>query len=208
MNNIERKKLNELRKLVLAKVSYSRFNHTIAVEQQAVLLAKIHGCSEFKAATAAILHDLTKEMKPNDQLAIISKSELNFDSDELVSPPLWHSVAAAAYAQDNLGIKDKDVINAIHYHTSGRAEMSLLEKVILVADTTSADRNYFGVAELRNLAETSLERVIFECSKTNIINLARKKRHISCNTIETYRYYLEQLALQPSLVSISSEMAG
>ena len=80
------------------------------------------------------------------------------------SPALWHSAAGAVYIREKLGVTDGDIINAVRYHTTGRAGMSLLEKVVYIADLTSADRSYPDAAYVRRLGEIDLDQCIaFSC---------------------------------------------
>ena len=122
-----------------------RFSHSVNVAKEAKKLAKHYGADENKAEIAGILHDITKEMPKEQQLQIIIDSGIILDNVQLHAPKLWHGMSGSIVVRDELGIDDEDILNAIRYHTTGRAGMSLLEKVIFTADfTVSDDLNFLS----------------------------------------------------------------
>lgn len=144
------------------KLSERRFYHSKCVAECAAHLAEIFGADVQKAKIAGILHDIMKEATPEEQLKMLEKADIILTEAEMQNPVLWHAPAGAAYVRQVLGINDCEVISAIRCHTSGKAEMTALEKVLFVADFISADRTYPGVEELRRAAEKNLETVIVE----------------------------------------------
>lgn len=132
----------DLEELAREKLSSHRFEHTLRVVDSARLLARKYGANDRKAKIAALLHDIMKDTSHREQLNMIEKSATILSCVDRVSPNIWHSIAGAAYVCDELGIDDEDIYNAVYYHTTGRAGMSKLEKVIYVADYISADRTY------------------------------------------------------------------
>ena len=144
-----------------------RYTHSLNVAKEALALAKLYGCDEQKAYTAGILHDITKELPKDEQLQIIKNGGIILDDVQKNAPKLWHSISGSVYVQTHLGITDSDIINAIRYHTTGRAGMSLLEKIIYTADYTSAERSYDGADIMRSKSRESLEdAMIFSCQYT------------------------------------------
>ena len=99
---------------------------------------------------------------------------------------LWHAIAGAAFVRYFMGIEDEDVFNAIRYHTSGRANMSLLEKCIFIADFTGAERDYDGVDEMRALANQSLEDAMTYGLSFSISDLAKRRLAIDPNSLACY----------------------
>lgn len=176
----------ELIRLCEEKVSKKRFKHILAVRDQAVLLGKRYGEVEEKCITAALLHDITKEMKFEEQLKLILDSDFEVNDVILHSTPLYHAFTGAIYAKNRLHIEDKDILNAVAYHTIGRAGMSRLEKIIFVADAISEDRKYKGVEDYRKLAFEDLERCVLEMFRDNIRRLVKEGCLIPNNTIEGY----------------------
>lgn len=163
-----------------------RYTHSLNVAQEAVVLAKLYGCDENKAYIAGILHDVTKEIPKDEQLQIIRDGGIILDSVQQNAPKLWHSISGSVYVQTRLGISDSDIINAIRYHTTGRAGMSLLEKIIYTADYTSAERSYNGADIMREKSRKSLEEaMIFSCQFT-LQNLSSKEAAIHPDQIFCY----------------------
>lgn len=163
-----------------------RYIHSCNVAEEAVILAKLYGCDEKKAYTAGILHDITKEFPKEEQLQIIRDGGIILDDVQKNAPKLWHSVSGSVYIQTHLGLTDEDVINAIRYHTTGRANMSLLEKIIYTADYTSAERSYNGADVMREKSRNSLEEaMIFSCQFT-LQNLSEKQAAIHPDQLFCY----------------------
>ncbi len=134
-----------------------RFRHSVNVSKEAVRLAKKYGGDLHQAELAGLLHDVTKDISNKEQLDMMAKWGLSFGIYEEHAPKLWHAVTGSVYVERVLCIDDQDVMNAIRYHTTGRAGMSLLEKIIYVADCTSEERDYKGVDKIRKAADVSLE---------------------------------------------------
>ncbi len=143
--------------IIRALMGDYRFDHSVNVAAEAVELAKLYGEDEEKAYTAGILHDITKEIPKDEQLKIIADGGILLDDVQKNAPKLWHSISGSVYIQTELGITDSDIINAVRYHTTGRANMSLLEKIIYTADYTSKERSYNGADIMREKSRKSLE---------------------------------------------------
>ena len=141
-----------------------RFTHSCNVAEEAVILARLYGADAEKAYVAGILHDITKEISKEEQLQIIADGGIILDNVQKNAPKLWHAVSGSAYVRLRLGIEDEDILNAIRYHTTGRANMSLLEKIIYTADYTSKERSYPGADVMREKSRRSLEEaMMFSC---------------------------------------------
>ncbi len=163
-----------------------RYIHSCNVAEEAVLLAGLYGCDEEKAYTAGILHDITKEFSKDEQLQIMRDGGIILDDVQKIAPKLWHSVSGSVYIQTHLGISDPDIINAVRYHTTGRAGMSLLEKIIYTADYTSKERSYNGAEIMREKSRKSLEEaMIFSCCFT-LQNLSEKQAAIHPDQLFCY----------------------
>jgi predicted HD superfamily hydrolase involved in NAD metabolism len=149
-------------KFINNHLSEKRYNHCISVADEAVKLAKKYNADEEKAYITGLLHDICKDNTKIQMLQIIEKSDIMLSDVEKNVEKLLHAIAGAEIAQKELDIKDNDILNAIRYHTTGRAGMSALEKVIYIADFISADRDYEGVDELRKAASVSMEEVMVQ----------------------------------------------
>ena len=150
----------ELRSVLKSRMNEHRYAHSLNVAERAVFLAKKYGADPKKAEFAGLVHDICKGIPNEEQLSIIKNAGIELDEDTLKSPALWHSIAGAVYCEHELGVTDKDVLNAVRYHTSGRGKMSILEKVIYMADLTSAERNYPDAEYTRNLTDYNLDEGI------------------------------------------------
>lgn len=142
--------------IIRGRLSPKRFKHSLAVAEQAKRLATLYGADPKKAYTAGILHDIMKDAGAEAQLQIIGDFGIILDNVEKNLPGCWHAIAGAVFIEHILGITDRDLINAVRYHTTGRAGMSPLEVTIYLADFTSADRDFPGADEMRRLAETGI----------------------------------------------------
>ena len=152
--------LEELKSVLKSRMNEHRYAHSLNVAERAVFLAKKYGADPEKAEFAGLIHDICKGIPNEEQLAIIKNAGIELDEDTLKSPALWHSIAGAIYSEHEIGVSDKDVLNAVRYHTSGRGNMSILEKVVYMADLTSAERNYPDAEYTRNLTDYSLDEGI------------------------------------------------
>lgn len=148
--------------LVKPHLSERRFYHSQCVAACAAELAEKYGADVEKARLAGILHDVMKDTEPEEQLKIMERSGIILTEAQRRNTKLWHALSGAAYAENELGVKDRDILNAIACHTGGKAGMTVLDKVLFVADYISADRDYPGVEELREAAQSSLEEVIVQ----------------------------------------------
>ncbi len=148
---------DEIKTVLKQRMNEHRYAHSLNVAERAVFLAEKYGADPQKAYFAGLVHDICKGIPKEEQFAIIKNSGEDISSDVENSPNLWHSVAGAIYLEHEMNVKDKDVLNAVRYHTSGRAGMSILEKVIYMADLTSAERNYPDAEYTRSLTDKNLD---------------------------------------------------
>ena len=163
-----------------------RFYHTQCVARLAGELAACYGADVQKARTAGFLHDITKEMPASDQLKMIGESAIITDKSILMNPNVYHSVTGAIAAQKRFAIDDVDVLNAICYHTTGRADMSLLEKIVYTADAVSYERDYKGVEALRKNAFSDLDRAMLEIVRFTLKKLVKDGAPIAMDSVSCY----------------------
>ena len=176
----------EYNKIIKSMMSENRYNHCVNVSKEAVKLAKRYGGDEEKAAVAGILHDITKEMPKEEQLQIMHDSGIILDDIQKNAPKLWHGISGSVYIKKHFGIEDEDILNAICYHTTGRAGMSLLEKIIFVADFTSEERTYKGVATMRKKSRKSLEDAMLYGFKFTFSDLSSRELAIHPDELACY----------------------
>ena len=181
-------KFSEYKAVIKPHLSDYRYRHSINVAEQAVHLAKLYGADPQKAQIAGILHDIMKDTDPSDQLKIIERSGIILTDVEKSAPKLWHAISGAAYLEQELDIHDKDILDAVRYHTTGRAGMSLLEIVIFIADFTSAERDYDGAEEMKKAAERDLDEAMLRGVTFTITDLAKRHKSIHPDTLSTYNW--------------------
>lgn len=176
----------EIFELVKKSLSTKRFEHTLAVIKLSEELASKYETDIEKAKIAATVHDITKEQNNDVQLQMIKKSDIIIDTVHLDNKNLYHALTAFLYARDNLGIIDVDILNAVRFHTTGRAGMSMLEKIIYVADACSYDRTYNEADRLRKLSFEDIDKCIIEIIEFTVSDIIKKRRIISNDTINCY----------------------
>ena len=172
--------------IISKRMKSARYKHSRNVAKEAIRLAKKYHADVEKAEIAGILHDITKESSQEEQFAIIEKAGIELTELEKSTPKLWHAISGSAYIKVILGIEDEDILNAVRYHTTGRAGMSLLEKVIFIADFTSEERDYDGVEKMRKAADKGLEEAMIEGMSFTISDLADRKLSIAPDTFQGY----------------------
>lgn len=172
--------------LIKGRMSEKRFIHSVNMAEAAAALAKRYGADPEKARVAGILHDITKETPREEQLQILGDNAIILDDIQKITPKLWHSITGSVYVKQHLGITDIDILNAIRYHTSGRPNMSLLEKIIFIADFIGAERDYDGVDVMREKAQRSLEEAMEFGLSYTICDLAQRKLPIHRDALEAY----------------------
>ncbi len=177
---------NEYLALIKDRMGERRYIHSVNVAKSAVQLAEKYGADVEKAEIAGILHDCCKEIPKEEMLQIILSGGIILDATEKSSSKLWHALAGACYVRDVLGIDDEDIFNAVKYHTTGRAGMSLLEKIIFTADFISDERSYSGVEIMREKAFDNIEDAMLFGLQFTISDLVKRKLPIHNNAILCY----------------------
>lgn len=180
------------KKILRERLTERRYAHSLAVADSAVELARRFGADEDRAREAGILHDIMKDTREDEYLQLFEKESIILTRCEANNKKLLHAIAGAAFIRSELGITDEDVINAVRYHTTGRAGMSLLEKVVYIADYISADRDYNGVEDMRRLSRTSLEEAMLFALKFTVCKLAEKEKPICPDSVECYNELITQ----------------
>jgi nicotinate-nucleotide adenylyltransferase len=170
-------------KAVQQRLSNKRYIHSKNVCDTAVLLAKKFGADPKSAAVAGILHDITKECSLNEHIQLCQKYKIELDDIEKNEIKLLHAITGAYYVKDIFSIEDNDIFNAIRYHTTGRAQMSVLEKIIYLADYIEPGRDFLGVDELRQRAFENIDDAMKLAFEMSIKEILEKNRQIHKNTL-------------------------
>ncbi len=186
-------KNDEYIKVLKEKLTEYRFNHSVNVANSANELALIYGEDPEKAYTVGLIHDVCKDTPAGLQLSYILENKVPVTEQEIDNPKLYHSITGAEFCKNEFGISDINMLNAVRYHTTGRADMSLLEKIVFIADFISAERDYNGVEIMREKAMRSLDEAIVEGLSFTIKDLIDREMIIHPDTLGAYNDALNQL---------------
>lgn len=179
----------EALELVRKELPEKRYKHTLGVVDTAVMLANKYGAHVESAEMAAILHDVAKYWSEETMTQLILEGDI---PDDLLNyhQSLWHAHVGAYYLKKN-GFVNQDIIKAIKYHTTGRAHMSLLEKIVFLADYIEPGRRFPGVDEVRLLAENDLDQAVMQ-SLINTMNLLLERgKQIHPDTVNAYNHLVK-----------------
>ena len=183
----------ELRACSYSMVKAKRIPHIQGTEETAVRLARRWGADEHQARTAAILHDCTKYCSMEAHLALCREHQIALDPLEQKAEKLLHAKSGAVIARTVFGVSDP-VYEAIYWHTTGKADMSLLEKVIYLADYMEPTRDFEGVEELRRLTELDLDRALLRALEMSIEEMKARGNPLHWRTAEAYDWLKGRLA--------------
>ena len=147
-------------KKLTSNLSSKRMSHSIGVSNSAVELAVQYGAKPDKARVAGLLHDCARELSSNTLLQLAEGFGILVNDIELVSPFLLHAPVGACLVRVEFGVTDEEILQAIQYHTTGRPDMSLLDKVIFLADYIEPNRSFPGVQHIRKLAFRDLDKAV------------------------------------------------
>ena len=173
-------------------MSEKRLRHCLGVEKAARELAERVGLDVEKAGLAGLLHDYAKKVSDEDFLSLIDKYRLDPNLKNWGNN-VWHGMVGIYKIQEDLGIKDTEILRAIEIHTVGSSTMSELDKVVYVADYIEHNRDFPGVDKARELAQQSLNQAVaYETART-VEHLAHKGIPIYPQTLETYNAFVGYL---------------
>ncbi|TCS83783.1 bis(5'-nucleosyl)-tetraphosphatase (symmetrical) YqeK [Tepidibacillus fermentans] len=174
------------------EVTEHRYIHSLGVADTAKRLAQIYQADSSKAVIAGILHDFTK-FWPKEELAKRIRESKELAQDLLdYNAELWHGPVASVVIQEWFDIRDEEIIMAIRYHTSGREQMSLLEKIVCLADYIEPSRQFPGVDEIRKIAEQDLDEALQVAFDGTIQFLIQKKMKIYPLTVKARNDLLKE----------------
>ena len=176
----------ERKALLKASLPTKRYEHSIAVYKTAKEIAKTCGVDVEKAKLAGLLHDCGREIPTKDFIEKIKEVGIKADIVEINQPILLHDKLGVYYAEHKYDVHDKEILDAILYHTTGAPHMSKLAMVIYLADILEPARDYPGVDDLRKLVTQDLEQTLFQAYIQTIKFLLDGKQLVHPNCIEAY----------------------
>ena len=165
----------EIRKDLKNLLSEKRFEHTLGVEYTSACLAMRYGADMEKARMAGLLHDCAKYLSAEDKIAYSKRYGMPISKYEKKNPELLHAKLGACFANVKYGIADPEILSAITWHTTGKPDMSLLDKIVYVADYLEPNRNQApNLAEVRELAFKDLDECLCQILEDSIKYLSNK----------------------------------
>ncbi len=179
-------RVDEFKTVIRSMLGDYRYTHSLNVADSAVYLARLFGEDENVAYVAGLLHDVTKDTPKEKQLELCEKAGIILTPSEKANKNLWHAMSGAAYLETVLNIKNRDIINAVRYHTTGRAGMSKLERIIYTADFISAERSYPDVEVMRTLSAKSLDEADLYALKFCITKLVKDGLILHTDSVDFY----------------------
>lgn len=177
------KGLDEYVRIVSARLKPSRLLHTLGVMNKAGELAEIHACSKEKAMIAGVLHDYAKNLSIKELKEYIIKHDIEVDKESNMNLNLMHGIVGAYMVKKDLNIDDEEILNAISYHTFGRENMSILEKVVFLADAIEDGREYDGVDKIRDVSKFNLDNAIILSIENTLIHVLDSGSIVHLNSI-------------------------
>lgn len=184
----------ELRQQLKSALSKSRYEHTLGVEFTCASLAMCYKADINKAKLAGLLHDCAKCIDDDEKLKECIKYNIEVTEYEKKSKSLLHAKLGAYYAKSKYNIDDMEIINAIKYHTTGRPNMSLIEKIVFVADYIEPSRNQApNLDYIRYIAFKDLDLTVYEILKDTLNYLNENNQLIDDSSNQTFNYYKQLL---------------
>lgn len=178
--------INDMAAFVKKRINEKRYQHSLGTANEAAALARKYGADENKAYIAGLLHDVAKGLPVNSLKAIAADNGVEIDEYELKNPELLHGKIGAAIICGELGIRDEDILSAIKWHTTGHKNMSLLEKIIYLADIIEPGRNFPETDALRALAYKDIDEAMLK-GLGHVMNFVKERGlTLHPNSIEAY----------------------
>lgn len=181
----------EALRLVKPHLTEHRYIHTLGVLETALHLAVRYKADQKKVELAAIFHDYAKFRDKEEMRVLVQK----IGEDQAIleyGNELLHAPCGAYYVQKEIGIVDKEILDAIRYHTTGRPNMTLLDKIIFLADYIEPGRQFKGVEEVREMAKTDLDEAIIQALSNTVSFLMKRHFPVYPETVATYNYFIKK----------------
>lgn len=169
------------------KICRERFIHSVSTAVEAAALARVYGADPVKAQIAGLLHDVGK-----GHASEAVRCGILFDEIEAQNPELAHGRIGAAMVKMDLGLDDPEILSAIMYHTTGKAGMSLLDKIIYIADIIEPGRTFVGVEQIRALAREDIDAALKYALKQIMAFVKSRGFALHPKSVEAYQYLKER----------------
>jgi nicotinate-nucleotide adenylyltransferase len=170
-----------------------RYIHTLGVAMTAANLAEVHGCDSTRAYTAGLLHDCAKYLTGKEQITACESAGIALSKIELENTALIHGKLGAYIARTKYGVQDKEILSAITWHTTGKPKMTLLEKIIYLADYMEPGRAMnckpYSLTQIRGTSFENIDKALCMVLECSVKYLEKSGVPIDPQTMETYKYY-------------------
>lgn len=181
---------DEIKEYLKNNLQEQRYNHVLGVAETAKQLARLNSVHEDIAEFAGLAHDVAKNMKIDEMKKIIDDNNIILSEVEERNMSLWHSIIAPIVAREKLGIEDEEILSSLRWHTTGKENMTTLEKIIYIADMIEPTRNFDGLDELRNITFNNLDDGVLAGLTHTMKFLLDKNSLLDENTIKARNYLL------------------
>ncbi|GFN22566.1 MAG: bis(5'-nucleosyl)-tetraphosphatase (symmetrical) YqeK [Thermoanaerobacteraceae bacterium] len=182
--------MEEYAELLARRLSPGRLRHSLGVAEYSARLAAKYGASVEKARLAGLLHDYARDLTPQELVARAERAGLISHTVERKVPVLLHGPVGALLLREEVGIEDEEILQAVSRHTIGAPNMSLLDKIVYLADALEPGRQYSGVDDLRRAAEGDLDCALLKTMESGIVYVLRRGQLLHPVTIEARNYLL------------------
>ncbi len=182
--------LENIQKKLEKRLKKDRYQHTLGVMYTAASLAMSYDEDVEDALTAGLLHDCGKFCSSKEQIKLCKEYKIKLTDEELEMPALIHAKLGAFLAEKEYHVKDRRILNAILYHTTGCPDMNMLEKIIYIADYIEPGRKMIpALPQVRRLAFKDIDEAVCACAVSTLEYLKEEGRPIDPMTIKTYKFY-------------------
>lgn len=182
--------INEMKIYLKSNLLESRYNHTLGVVETAIKLAGINNVDKNKAEIASLAHDIAKNKTIHQLKEIIDRNNIKLSSYEEKTPELWHSIVAPILGKEIFGIEDEEILSAMRWHTTGKENMSKLDKIIYMADMIEPNRKFAEVDLIRQECFKDLDSGILNGLTHTIKYLLSKGFLVDINSVKARNYLI------------------
>lgn len=171
-------------------ISKKRLLHSLGVAQCCIKLAQIYGCDVYKCVLAGLLHDCARDIKGQQAIDECIKRDIAVDDIQFVQPELLHGPLGARMCEEIFDIKDEEILQAVFWHTTGKPNMNLIEKIVFISDYIEPSRDFKGVKKLRKLAEKDIDQAMRKALASTIQYVIKRDMKLHPMTVEALNYYI------------------
>lgn len=184
--------IEKIKNVLQKRLTKKRYLHSLGVQKTAIELAKVYNVSQKKASIAGLAHDCAKDFDDDMLLNYATQFDILIDGVSKHQIQLLHGFVGAELAKREFGIEDDEILNAIRFHTTGKENMTTIEKIIYLADYIEPNRNFKGIDKIRKVALSSLDKATLMAFDNTINYVILKGELLHPNTIFARNFLLLQ----------------